>query len=199
MSFFSAVASGVSGLIRGGSNSAVVSTASESQTATIEEVVTQTESVTIEEAMEVDGVTNGGVTSEQIDQPTAGPSNTRTITPPNMPARASSVPLGKEIARMPRFGYVYDVRMMHHTPVFDDLDHPEQPARISGIYKKLRDGGCLKHMKMVPIRVVRKSEVMLVHSEDHWDKVQQIARKHFFVKYLWRLLLTRLYFIHFQT
>lgn len=179
MSFFSAVASGVSGLIRGGSNSAVASSNPESQTGIIEEVVTQAESVTIEEAMDIDGVPNGYITSEQIDQPTAGPSNTQGTARPNTPARASSVPLGQEVVRMPRFGYVYDVRMMHHTPVFDDLDHPEQPARISGIYKKLRDGGCLKHMKMVPIRAVRKSEVLLVHSEDHWDKVQQIARIYF--------------------
>ncbi|KAG8901279.1 Histone deacetylase hda1 [Tulasnella sp. 408] len=87
--------------------------------------------------------------------------------------------------RIPRVGYVYDTRMMQHTEVRnpnDDEDdddsenhHPEQPRRIECIDKKLEEAGCLDLMTRLAIRHLRKDEALLVHSEDHWQKVEAIA------------------------
>lgn len=89
--------------------------------------------------------------------------------------------------RIPRVGYVYDTRMMQHTEVRDpsgdedDYDsenhHPEQPRRIECIDKKLEEAGCLDLMTRLAIRHLRKDEALLVHSEDHWQKVEAIACK----------------------
>ncbi|RDB24986.1 Histone deacetylase clr3 [Hypsizygus marmoreus] len=82
--------------------------------------------------------------------------------------RASSVPLYP-----PSFtvGYVYSTEMTSH---FSPTGHPEKPERISQIYHTLTVGRHTKKMKWLPIRPVRKEEALLVHSEDHWDKVQAI-------------------------
>ncbi|KAG8910506.1 Histone deacetylase hda1, partial [Tulasnella sp. 417] len=88
--------------------------------------------------------------------------------------------------RIPRVGYVYDTRMMqhtevrdpnHYTPEDDDSEshHPEQPRRIECIDKKLDEAGCLELMTRLAIRHLRKDEALLVHSEDHWQKVEAIA------------------------
>ncbi|KAH7913895.1 histone deacetylase clr3 [Hygrophoropsis aurantiaca] len=52
--------------------------------------------------------------------------------------------------------------------------HPEQPGRISAIRNIIRDRGLLSKMKQIPIREVKKQEALLVHSEEHWDKVLAI-------------------------
>ncbi|GAA6044078.1 hypothetical protein JCM8097_005022 [Rhodosporidiobolus ruineniae] len=72
-------------------------------------------------------------------------------------------------------GFCYSGRMTLHAPLpkFDNNDpHPEQPARITGIFNKLSNGGLLSRMQRVQIREVVKEEVMLVHSEGHWDRVR---------------------------
>ncbi|THH05529.1 hypothetical protein EW145_g4728 [Phellinidium pouzarii] len=78
-----------------------------------------------------------------------------------------------EIVQRQCLGYVYDGRMMLHAP---RDDHWEAPARIHGINQELSNDGCLSRMKLIPIRMVRKSEALLVHSEDHWEKIQMIAQ-----------------------
>ncbi|EIN11329.1 histone deacetylase clr3 [Punctularia strigosozonata HHB-11173 SS5] len=86
--------------------------------------------------------------------------------------RASSEPID---FRLPRhsIGYVFDARMMAHSC----LDgHPEQPERIVSIYRLLAENGCLEKMKHIPIRMVKKQEALLVHSEELWDKVLAISR-----------------------
>ncbi|EJD05919.1 histone deacetylase clr3 [Fomitiporia mediterranea MF3/22] len=189
MSFLTAM---VSGLMRGGSQASAPSAATGTSDARIEEVVTQTENVTLEEtaeesrSMDIDGVTPNeepvhvlDETHESSSAPTGSAVTARTeMAAAQTLVRPSSVPLEREAAQMPRFGYVYDVRMMNHAPVTSSNheDHPEQPARIAGIYMRLRNFGCLLRMKHIPIRPVRKMEAMLVHSEDHWEKVQMIAR-----------------------
>ncbi|KAG5648500.1 hypothetical protein DXG03_003111 [Asterophora parasitica] len=60
------------------------------------------------------------------------------------------------------------------TSHFSPTGHPEKPERISYIYHALTVGRHTKKMKWLPIRPVRREEAMLVHSEDHWDKVQAI-------------------------
>ena len=82
--------------------------------------------------------------------------------------RPSSVPL---VLHGYTVGCVYSSEMTSH---FTPHGHPEQPARISRIWQTLVHGRYTKKMKWLPIRAVRKEEVLLVHSEDHWDKVQAI-------------------------
>ncbi|KAF9462480.1 histone deacetylase clr3 [Collybia nuda] len=85
--------------------------------------------------------------------------------------RASSVPLQGSQTSGFTVGYVYSSEMTSH---FSPQGHPEQPERISRIYQALVGTRCTKKMEWLPIRPVRKEEALLVHSEDHWDKVQAI-------------------------
>lgn len=77
--------------------------------------------------------------------------------------------------------YVYDQRMLQHWPPFapddEDSHHPERPRRISTIYSILKETLCLKNMQKIPTRSLEKFEAMLVHSEDHWEKVEAIERE----------------------
>ena len=82
--------------------------------------------------------------------------------------RASSLPIKPEEYTV---GFVYSLEMMIH---YSPHGHPEQPERISRIHDALREAKCLSKMKRLPIRPVRKEESLLVHSEDHWDKVRDI-------------------------
>jgi len=87
-----------------------------------------------------------------------------------------------DIQRSYRTGYVYDTRMMLHAPTIaredleeDDASHPEQPDRIARIYSLLKTSLCIQRMRQIQIRSLEKHEAMLVHSEDHWHKVEAIA------------------------
>ncbi|KAH8116654.1 histone deacetylase clr3 [Phellopilus nigrolimitatus] len=195
-SLFSAVANGVSGLMKVGSQHASSATppfpevpdASVPATTTLEETVAT--SVTIESAptsevpdaasMDVDAVNAGAVVvNAEPAQPAAGPSGSgardfSSAPAPSATSRASSLPVGLDAAApRARFGYVFDERMMLHAPLAGA--HPEAPARIVGVHSRLREAGCLARMKLIPIRSARKMEVLLVHSEDHWEKVMMIA------------------------
>ena len=93
--------------------------------------------------------------------------------------RASSVPLHHHHGYT--VGCVYSAEMTSH---FSPRGHPEQPARISRIWQALVHGRYTKKMKWLPIRAVRKEEALLVHSEDHWDKVQAIQRESPFCRWI---------------
>lgn len=84
--------------------------------------------------------------------------------------RAASVPLHPSALTV---GYVYAAEMTAH---FDPAGHPESPERIVSIYHALVMAHCTPKMKWLPIRPVRREEALLVHSEDHWDKVLAIQR-----------------------
>jgi histone deacetylase 6 len=87
-------------------------------------------------------------------------------------------------------GYVYSEEMLAHRNLFDypkksnasedeetqntESNHPETPGRLTSIYQILLTAGLLQRMKRLPIRTVHKNEVMLVHTEDLWDKVEAI-------------------------
>lgn len=86
-------------------------------------------------------------------------------------------------------GLVYDVRMRFHVesePTEDDL-HPEDPRRIHAIFEAFVNGGLVwnsesefsdaYYMGRIDTRQVTKDEVLLVHTEPHWDWVQSLARK----------------------
>ncbi|KAH8080278.1 histone deacetylase complex protein [Cristinia sonorae] len=68
-------------------------------------------------------------------------------------------------------GYVYDTRMMHHSP---RSEHTEAPERIQKIFEVLDNCLCTSQMLRLPIREVEREEVLLVHSEALWDKVLAI-------------------------
>ncbi|KAI0057877.1 histone deacetylase complex protein [Artomyces pyxidatus] len=80
-------------------------------------------------------------------------------------SRASSLPLHPDTFAT---GYVYSAEMMLHS---SEEEHPEKPERISKIYDILFSNGCLSHMKRIPIRRAKREEVLLVHSEAHWQSV----------------------------
>ncbi|KAF4621405.1 hypothetical protein D9613_000736 [Agrocybe pediades] len=82
--------------------------------------------------------------------------------------RAQSIPLNPDNYAV---GYVYSSEMMSH---FSPHGHPEQPARIQEIWLTLARDKLTEQMKWIPIREVRKEEALLVHSEDHWNKVVAI-------------------------
>jgi histone deacetylase 6 len=77
--------------------------------------------------------------------------------------------------KMKQTGYVYDPTMMAHVHLVED--HPEQPERINIIYKEMTAQGLKARMKSLFFGTVTRQHAILVHSEDHWDKVEQIARK----------------------
>lgn len=112
----------------------------------------------------------------EVDDPNEAPqtqqATTSRVVGDNIVQRASSLPATLEPKY--RFGYVYDDMMLLHNP---QTEHPEMPERILQIFHKLQRGGVIKYMKRVPIRDARKYEVLLVHSEDHWEKVEAIKRK----------------------
>jgi histone deacetylase 6 len=88
--------------------------------------------------------------------------------------RAASEPSN---ASFPNYtvGYVYSSEMLTHYNLGDD--HPEQPKRIVRIWRTLVELQYTKKMLWLPIRPVTREEALLVHTEDHWDKVQAIRRK----------------------
>jgi len=81
-----------------------------------------------------------------------------------------------------RTGYVFDPMMMLHcqdgyVPTADDRvesgsGHPEEPMRIRRIFNRLAEQGLVKRMKPLSFGQVTMEEILLVHSEDHWNKVQ---------------------------
>ncbi|KAF9450410.1 histone deacetylase complex protein [Macrolepiota fuliginosa MF-IS2] len=87
-------------------------------------------------------------------------------------ARALSVPYN---TAPPNYtvGYVYSSEMTTHLKLGND-PHPEQPQRIVQIWKTLISHQYNQRMLWLPIRQVSREEALLVHTEDHWDKVQAI-------------------------
>ncbi|KAG7449601.1 histone deacetylase clr3 [Guyanagaster necrorhizus] len=84
--------------------------------------------------------------------------------------RATSAPLD-DVVR-PHVAVIYSSEMTCHRPLLED--HFEQPARITRIWETITAAGCTLKMKRIPIRPAHKNEVLLVHSEDHWVRVQAL-------------------------
>jgi hypothetical protein len=101
--------------------------------------------------------------------------------PLDIPAPAQAQPT------IARTGYVFDPMMMLHcqdgyVPTADDTveggsGHPEEPMRIRRIFNRLADQGLVKRMKQLTFGQVTMEEILLVHSEDHWNKVQGTESK----------------------
>lgn len=92
----------------------------------------------------------------------------RSPSPPPRP-RAQSEPF--QVPHQFAVGYVYSMDMLVHASVHG---HPEQPDRISRIYHAIRGANLIPKMKQIPIRPVYRNEALLVHTEEHWDKVLAI-------------------------
>lgn len=81
-------------------------------------------------------------------------------------------------------GYCYDSAMTLHAqqgidPDDPDEHHPEKPQRITCIRAILAMNRLLERMQQIPIRLVRKNEVMLVHTQDLVEKVAGLESTYF--------------------
>ncbi|KAF9033243.1 histone deacetylase complex protein [Hymenopellis radicata] len=111
----------------------------------------------------------------------AGPSTIRAnAMDVDQPHKADSSTISKAVARPPdehtldaSVGYVFSNEMGQHYST-SDTDHPESPERTIAIYKALQSAHCLDRMQRLPIRAVEKHEALLVHNEDHWNKVNAL-------------------------
>lgn len=92
-------------------------------------------------------------------------------------------------------GVVYDAQMMLHAPMnynpeldweeMSDADddkyylawHPEDPRRIQKIYDQLQEQGLTKQMLQLPCPTVSVSDILLVHSEALFNKVEKTQCK----------------------
>lgn len=93
-------------------------------------------------------------------------------------------------------GVCYDVRMRFHATVDVEDVHPEDPRRIFSIYEELMKNGLIAREQTVwnpntdpdcmrPVapmvvftsREVTKEEALLVHTEDHWNFIEETASK----------------------
>ncbi|KAF9268927.1 histone deacetylase complex protein [Marasmius fiardii PR-910] len=87
---------------------------------------------------------------------------------PDPPTRSYSVPLRESDLTV---GYVYSAEMTNH---YDPQGHQEDPKRITSIWQAILKAEYHQRMKCIPIRPVKRHEILLAHSEDHWDKVLAI-------------------------
>lgn len=85
-----------------------------------------------------------------------------------------------------RTGYCYDSAMTLHTQHDvdpddpDDEHHPEKPQRITRVRAAFAAKGFLTRMQQIPVRPVRRNEVMLVHTKDLVDKVEALKSENAF-------------------
>lgn len=104
-------------------------------------------------------------------------SDSKPSDPPNAAIRPRAVSVPHNPAKNNyTVGYVYSSEMTTHLKLGND-PHPEQPQRVVRIWKMLVEHQYTKQMLWLPIRPVHREEALLVHTEDHWDKVQNIQCK----------------------
>jgi len=71
-----------------------------------------------------------------------------------------------------RVGYVYDELMTKHKHPFEK--HPECPNRIKCIFDKLCELDLVSKMKKIDSRKIKKSELLLAHSEEYINEIRDI-------------------------
>ncbi|KAH9810357.1 hypothetical protein DFH28DRAFT_1034147 [Melampsora americana] len=57
----------------------------------------------------------------------------------------------------------------------DDDEEPERPSRITRIMAQVTKAKLIPHLQHVQVRKVTKEEIMLVHSEGHWNRIRDTA------------------------
>lgn len=104
-------------------------------------------------------------------------------------------PLRNPLVR-PRTAYIYDPTMLRHRagPFSPDPDHPEAPGRIKGIFNTLVENRLIPQMLSLESRSATKSEILLVHSLEHWNKVEALQRMGFY--YLLRSIIYDIHSVH---
>jgi len=71
-------------------------------------------------------------------------------------------------------GWLYDdVFLTHDT----GPQHPESAQRLLAITANLEETGLIRRLTPIPIRPVKKNEVIRVHFASHWDRVEKICRE----------------------
>ncbi|KIR69589.1 histone deacetylase 6/10 [Cryptococcus bacillisporus CA1873] len=123
-------------------------------------------------AMDIDTPPIASTSAQQLTS-VQTPIHTTPVTTMSMPGAA---------ARIARTGYIYDPLMMLHCMegymptaenVMDNGDgHPEDPMRIKRIFTRLAEQGLIRRMKRLDFEEVTFEQVLLVHGEEMWDKVQ---------------------------
>lgn len=73
-----------------------------------------------------------------------------------------------------RTGYTYDERMLLHTD--PEGDHPEQPARLREILKKLENSGLLLNCTHVPAGDLPNDALCAAHTPEHLQFVSDLSR-----------------------
>lgn len=109
------------------------------------------------------------------------------------------VPRGLPNRSLPT-GLCYDERMRYHAEVSAlsaEAVHPEDPRRIYYIFKELCEAGLVKAkgydlmvdqpLYRIDAREAQRSEITLVHTDEHYDFVRRTASKLTTYSHNWRL------------
>lgn len=70
-------------------------------------------------------------------------------------------------------GYVFARAMKTHRNTLQK-DHVESPQRVERIYQALRKQGLISKMKKLNSRLATREEVTLIHTDEHWNRVEEI-------------------------
>ncbi|POW19340.1 hypothetical protein PSHT_04791 [Puccinia striiformis] len=107
-----------------------------------------------------------------------GPSKPKTDQKPAHPATTSS-------SRPSQTGICYSTQMLKHWKPdvpFDttkdqetENEEPERPSRITCIIAQVQREKLTEQLEHVKIRKATKEEIMLVHSEGHWKRIEETA------------------------
>jgi acetoin utilization deacetylase AcuC-like enzyme len=73
-------------------------------------------------------------------------------------------------------GLVYDEAFLLHRAPYG---HPENPGRLTAIWKRLREDGLADRCRRVPARKATRDELLAVHTPEHVDRVEATAHREF--------------------
>ncbi|EGG03660.1 uncharacterized protein MELLADRAFT_90044 [Melampsora larici-populina 98AG31] len=87
----------------------------------------------------------------------------------------SSIPTGICSSEQMLKHWKPDCHFDHEDDDDDDDDEPERPSRITRIMAQVTKAKLIPHLLHVQVRKATKEEIMLVHSEGHWNRIQDTA------------------------
>lgn len=64
----------------------------------------------------------------------------------------------------PRTGWVYDPAFLRHN---DSIAHPESPARLTAILRRLNESGMINRMETIPATAASDDDLLRVHTHAH--------------------------------
>nr|XP_014087737.1 histone deacetylase 6 isoform X1 [Bactrocera oleae] len=71
-------------------------------------------------------------------------------------------------------GIVYDESMAQHRCLWDE-NHPERPERFTRVLERCKELQLIEQCQRIPSRRATKDEVLLLHSGEHYDLLQQTS------------------------